>query len=494
MTVYECLYVCLAVYEYLVVSSLLIGCKIKALRAKTNTYIKTPVRGDEPVFVVTGRREDVASAKREILSAAEHFSQIRASRRNLTNRPTNNVSSVGGAPSVGGGGGPAGAPTGQVTQEVRVPFRVVGLVVGPKGATVKRIQQETQTYIVTPSRDKDPVFEIIGTPENVERAKREIESYISLRTKGELTSSGCAVNNSWTNLNNHHQVHHQPRQQQSESSLPSSDERQSSRTTADLLGLLLQNPAIDGNNSIFTSYNNILNLGLGQLRLSKTSSSARIANAVSSSSELAAAVGGGRPFSLDAADLFDAQMTSDLQQQQQFPLSAKWRSYESDDILCTASSSSSSSSSSPDQQQQKLQGRSPLWPEMSHGLLAPIFAHQGAADQIGRDGLWCAPCDDHSAAAEAPVNMHVHEAILGMCVGSLYAGSLFNSSCPDVTLVPGNVVHLSSGSVSDSSSTSPTDFGLLINNNNNNQDFERKPCAMSDANKVESATRCPTCY
>lgn len=57
------------------------GCKIKALRAKTNTYIKTPVRGEEPVFVVTGRKEDVAAAKREILSAAEHFSQIRASRR-----------------------------------------------------------------------------------------------------------------------------------------------------------------------------------------------------------------------------------------------------------------------------------------------------------------------------------------------------------------------------------------------------------------------------
>lgn len=58
----------------------LAGCKIKALRAKTNTYIKTPVRGEQPVFVVTGRKEDVAMAKREILSAAEHFSLIRASR------------------------------------------------------------------------------------------------------------------------------------------------------------------------------------------------------------------------------------------------------------------------------------------------------------------------------------------------------------------------------------------------------------------------------
>lgn len=63
------------------------GCKIKALRAKTNTYIKTPVRGEQPVFVVTGRKEDVAMAKREILSAAEHFSLIRASRNRTAPLP-----------------------------------------------------------------------------------------------------------------------------------------------------------------------------------------------------------------------------------------------------------------------------------------------------------------------------------------------------------------------------------------------------------------------
>lgn len=46
------------------------GCKIKALRAKTNTYIKTPVCGEEPV---PAGREDVAMARREIIPAAEHF-------------------------------------------------------------------------------------------------------------------------------------------------------------------------------------------------------------------------------------------------------------------------------------------------------------------------------------------------------------------------------------------------------------------------------------
>ena len=150
-----------------------LGCKIKALRAKTNTYIKTPVRGEEPVFVVTGRKEDVGCAKREILSAADHFSQIRATRKN-------NINST-----LALGQMMANTP-GQTTIQVRVPYRVVGLVVGPKGATIKRIQQQTHTYIVTPSRDKEPVFEVTGLPENVDMAKKDIEAHIEQRTGGPM--------------------------------------------------------------------------------------------------------------------------------------------------------------------------------------------------------------------------------------------------------------------------------------------------------------------
>ena len=91
-----------------------LGCKIKALRAKTNTYIKTPVRGEEPVFVVTGRKEDVAAAKREILSAAEHFSQIRASRRSGLVGQCGIVGTTGLVP-------PPPVP-GQVTIQVCTPF------------------------------------------------------------------------------------------------------------------------------------------------------------------------------------------------------------------------------------------------------------------------------------------------------------------------------------------------------------------------------------
>ncbi|KAL6104419.1 mex3d [Pungitius sinensis] len=164
------------------------GCKIKALRAKTNTYIKTPVRGEEPVFIVTGRREDVEMAKREIVSAAEHFSMIRASRCKAGGPGGGGATGAAG----GGGNGGTGSGTGslpgpphlpgQTTIQVRVPYRVVGLVVGPKGATIKRIQQQTHTYIVTPSREKDPVFEVTGMPENVDRAREEIETHITLRT------------------------------------------------------------------------------------------------------------------------------------------------------------------------------------------------------------------------------------------------------------------------------------------------------------------------
>jgi RNA-binding protein MEX3 len=160
------------------------GCKIKGLRAKTNTYIKTPMRIEEPVFVVTGRKEDVAEAKKEILSAAEHFTQIRASRRS-----ENNNGGAGSPTSPGscvnpGSSSSSLAPTspGHITAQLPVPLKEVGLVVGPKGATIKRIQQQTQTYIVTPGRDKKPIFEVTGLPENVEKACDEIRRYLDMRT------------------------------------------------------------------------------------------------------------------------------------------------------------------------------------------------------------------------------------------------------------------------------------------------------------------------
>jgi hypothetical protein len=72
-------------------------------------------------------------------------------------------------------------PAGQISKKVTVPHQLVGLIVGPKGATIKRIQQNTHTYILTPSRDSQPVFEIQGAPENIEKARVEIENYVKVR-------------------------------------------------------------------------------------------------------------------------------------------------------------------------------------------------------------------------------------------------------------------------------------------------------------------------
>lgn len=205
------------------VISHVIGCKIKSLRTQTNTYIRTPVRGQDPMFVVTGRKEDVAKAKQQILSAAEHFSSIRAKRNG-------SVGPQGNGPISSGTCSPTGVTPGSITISVRVPYKVVGLVVGPKGATIKRIQQTTSTYIVTPGRDKDPVFEVTGNEEQVERAREEIEKHIISRTSttnnsdlqiddfqingidtnynDQSTSKGPSNNclNNYNNISNHHET------------------------------------------------------------------------------------------------------------------------------------------------------------------------------------------------------------------------------------------------------------------------------------------------
>lgn len=252
------------------------GCKIKALRAKTNTYIKTPIRGEQPQFVITGRKEDVITAKREIQLAADHFSQIRARRGNGANTPIqgqqlipspchtrqgtptppintpNKINSVSSSSSSSISLSPPavhkinnlnqgmassispklteGVPDhlinsldtnelhssctlirqqteqvmqlqpGQIITKVSVPYQVVGLVVGPRGTTIKRIQQNTNTYIITPSRDSQPVFAIQGLPDNVAQAKIEIENYIQLRTNtttGQSHPLGLQTNNGY---------------------------------------------------------------------------------------------------------------------------------------------------------------------------------------------------------------------------------------------------------------------------------------------------------
>jgi len=141
------------------------GCKIKSLRYTTKTYIQTPARDQEPVFTISGYPEDVERARLRIEEAANHFTQIRQ-RRDSNNPITPQLAAN------------------AIVRYVRVPLRYVGLVVGPKGHNIKRIQSETDTFIMTPARDKEPVFEIRGTPDKVAEAENKLQLYIAMRTGG----------------------------------------------------------------------------------------------------------------------------------------------------------------------------------------------------------------------------------------------------------------------------------------------------------------------
>jgi len=124
------------------------GYKVKALSAMTNTFIKVPAPSEEPVFTVFGGKEDIAHAKNEILQASEHFYRKRSG----------------------------------VTVSLYVPYCLVGVVMGHDGENIKRIQRRTDTLIVSPSKNKEPVFKVTGLPDRVEAAKNEIEVHIAFCT------------------------------------------------------------------------------------------------------------------------------------------------------------------------------------------------------------------------------------------------------------------------------------------------------------------------
>lgn len=150
---------CVVVYSSDIVAQIVgkNGCRIKSLSERTNTYINTPSRRGEPVFVITGRKLDVLKAKTEILSASEHFNRL--TRKKLVMGTLDNVMEL-----------------------VAVPYPYVGVVVGKLGYNIKKIQQLTNTFIKSPTIGGDPFFKITGNPENVHAARKEILTRVAWYT------------------------------------------------------------------------------------------------------------------------------------------------------------------------------------------------------------------------------------------------------------------------------------------------------------------------
>lgn len=65
--------------------------------------------------------------------------------------------------------------------KVSVPFNMVGLVIGIKGGRIKEIAAVTNTYIKTPSKHREPVFEIVGDSESVEVARNMIYEVVKAK-------------------------------------------------------------------------------------------------------------------------------------------------------------------------------------------------------------------------------------------------------------------------------------------------------------------------
>src|SRR5436190_10139455 len=152
------------------------GYRIKMIREQTNTFILTPARGVTPIFTIAGRKQDVNNAKWLILTASHQFTRYKANKQTLCKPQVKISKPVWSSSSV-----LQACSQKDITIEIRVPYGLVGLVVGHKGFNVKRIELFSNTCIFSPTKgDKDPIFYVTGWPENVATAKREIQAHIGV--------------------------------------------------------------------------------------------------------------------------------------------------------------------------------------------------------------------------------------------------------------------------------------------------------------------------
>lgn len=130
------------------------GSKIRQIRQETGTFIQTPVNGEEPIFVITGDKDNVLLAKNKLEEAANEFDFnifVEACTYKDGDRIRNNLF---------------------------LPARYIGLVVGKKGSIIKRIMDMSGTTIVTPKVNTLNGFKIHGTTGQIRIAIDMIKDHI----------------------------------------------------------------------------------------------------------------------------------------------------------------------------------------------------------------------------------------------------------------------------------------------------------------------------
>ncbi|KAH9404321.1 Mex-3 RNA binding member C [Tyrophagus putrescentiae] len=147
------------------------GTKIRQIRTETETHIKTPVNGEDPVFEISGRRQNVEKAKQRILEEEIAYS------KSLFERACNYREGD------------------RRMLNLYLPSRFIGLVVGKKGSSIKRIMEMSSTTIVTPKVNTINIFEIYGTQWQIQRAVELIKKHITSNNDVAITEQAnpCEV-------------------------------------------------------------------------------------------------------------------------------------------------------------------------------------------------------------------------------------------------------------------------------------------------------------
>lgn len=107
----------------------------------------------------------MSEAKSIIIASAEKVARLRALRHSRGQTGA-------------GEEDPAINTDGSIVLKVNVPTNTVGLVIGPKGTRIREIAEATNTYIKTPSRYREPVFDLFGLPQDVALAKEQIQAFV----------------------------------------------------------------------------------------------------------------------------------------------------------------------------------------------------------------------------------------------------------------------------------------------------------------------------
>ena len=145
------------------------GAYLQAIQTKTKTRINFPDKDSNSERVtIVGKKEDVRTARLAIKELiADGFSPL--------------------------------THEGLIKKEIDFPNDKLHILVGPKGQTIKSIQGSSGTKINIPDRNTSAGVTIVGTPEGIANAERQINKILTPPTLVEEEPEEEYVNGTWAN-------------------------------------------------------------------------------------------------------------------------------------------------------------------------------------------------------------------------------------------------------------------------------------------------------